>query len=183
MVLIFLVANKLETKSKQEEQKKEKFSEVSPDGKREIIMYELPFDGKSQLDYHNYVSNQFLFVIRELDSWRETYLFINDYKTGNPHWLGNEFVFFTSGCGTACTGLYLVNTLSKETRLGVLSFSNLENSKIKTHFKDWFGQNFEFTGGVTNIRSVTLSGEAYLVFQTSEGLEKKFRFIGKSLVP
>lgn len=169
--------------SKTTNQKKEpeiSYSEVSPDGLKQIILYEMPFNGENQLEYYSYLSNQFIFAVKELDSSKERYIFVNDYKTGNPHWLGNEHIFFTSGCGTGCQGLYLVNTDSKETRLSLLTVIPVTKDSFETHFRDWFDQEFKFPGWTKHIRSVLLENKVYLIFQMwnngQPAGEKRFLF-------
>lgn len=156
------------------------YSETSPDGIKEVLLYETPFNGENQLEYYNYLSNQYFFAIKELDSGRERYIFVNDYKTGNPHWLSNEHIFFTSGCGTGCQGLYLVNTNSKESRSAVLTVTSLAKDSFETHFRDWFDREFKFPGWPKHIRSILLEDKVYLIFQMwnngqSAG-EKRFLF-------
>lgn len=156
------------------------YSETSPDGVKQVLLYKTPFNGENQLEYHNYLSNQYIFAVKELDSARERYIFVNDYRTGNPHWLGNEHIFFTTGCGTGCQGLYLVNTNSKESRLAVLTITPFAENNFETHFRDWFDQEFKFPGWPKQIRSVLIKDKIYLIFQiwNNDKLagEKKFLF-------
>lgn len=160
-------------------------SETSPNGVKEILLYETPFNGRNKLDYQNYLSNQYLFSIRELNSKREKYVFVNDYKSGNPHWLGNEHIFFTGGCGTGCQGLYLVNINSKESHTGVLTVTPLTKNSFQTNFRDWFGQEFKFPGWPKYIKSTPVGDKTYLVFQMENNGqligEKKFLFSGSAL--
>lgn len=155
-------------------------SETSPDGTKKILLYETPFNGSNQLDYQNYLSNKYIFAVKELNSGRERYVFVNDYKTGNPHWLGNEHIFFTGGCGTGCRGLYLVNINSKESHPGVLTVTPITKNSFETNFRDWFGQEFKFPGGPKQIKSVLVENKTYLVFQMENNGqsigEKKFLF-------
>lgn len=161
--------------------------EFSPDGEHKIVLYEMPFMGDGELDYRNYLNNQYFYSVEDvsLSSGRETYVFVNDYKTGYPHWLGNEHIFFTSSCGTGCRGLYLVNTNSKESRLALLETNPISEKGFETRFHDWFGHKFEFPGWAKHIRSVLIENKTYLLFQMwnydQPIEEKRFLFTGNSL--
>lgn len=160
-------------------------SETSPDGLREIILYERPFTGESDREYGNYLNNQYLFVVREFERWIEREVYIGDYKVGNPHWLSNDFVFFTGGCGTGCRGLHLVDIKSKESYKGVITTTPVSKDSYMTHLHDWFDHEFEFIGFDKNIRSVYLDGKTYLIFEMwnkDQAIgEKIFIFTGNSL--
>lgn len=177
---------------KSDEKKAERkiaYQETSPDGAHETVFYEMPFLGEGELDYHNYLNNQHFYSVEDisLTSGREAYVFVGDYKSGRPHWLDNEFIFFTGGCGTGCQLVYLVNTRTKEARQAALFTNPLGADTFETNFSDWFGQDFRFPGWSKNIRSVFLEGKSYLVFQmwdrNSPLGEKRFLFTGKSLEP
>jgi hypothetical protein len=164
----------------------EKFVEISPDGTKQVILYERPFLGEGQLDYHNYLSNQYLFAVRDLDSWREHYVFVGDDKVGYPHWLGNNFIFFTAGCGTGCKSLYLVDTRSKESFSAIVTTTPISKNGFKTHFRDWFDSEFNFAGWMKHMRAVTIKDKTYLIFEIWNNNqpigEKRFIFTGKKLV-
>lgn len=166
-------------------QKKLVYQEFSPDGQKKIVLYEMPFTGNGELDYRNYLNNQYLFVVETPENGRESQIFINDYRTGYPHWLGNEYIFFVSGCGSSCEGLYLVNTKSKVSFQGVISTLPISQNSFKTTFSDWFGQAFSFAAGYKNIRSVYVDNKAYLIFEMWNNNkylgEKKFLFKENSL--
>lgn len=172
-------------KEEEKHQRKKVYEETSPNGERRIVLYELPFVGEGDLDYRNYLSNQYIFSVESYSDGGEYHVFINDYKTGYPHWLGNSYIFFTSGCGTGCRGLYLVNVDSKVSHQAVLFTNPLPGDESESIFSDWFGQEFRFHGSVKNIRGTFLDGRAYLVFQlwnNDEPLsEKRFLFTEKSL--
>lgn len=139
--------------------------EISPDKKRRIRMYEMPFSSGFQQHYYDYLSSQFTIAVAEEDSNREQYIFVADYKSGNPHWLDNDYVYFTAGCGTACRGLYLVNTNNKESRIAVISYMfSYKKGGWETYFKDWFDQEFTFEGLVNEIKSEVRNGKTYLKF-------------------
>lgn len=166
-------------------QRKTVHEEISPNGEEKIILYEAPFTGKGDLDYRNYLSNQYLFSVETLKDGRESQIFVNDYKTGNPHWLGNEHVFFTSGCGTGCQGVYLVNTRSKESRLALLETNPVSQHAFESRFHDWFDQDFKFSGAVTHMRSAFIDKNIFLIFEIQNSdaslTEKKFLFTKDSL--
>jgi len=161
-------------------QRKLVYQEISPDSKRKIMLYEMPFLGRGELDYRNYLSNQYLFAVETPFSGREYQVFINDYKTGYPHWLGNEHIFFTGGCGTGCQTLHLVDVNSKESRQGLLEFTPLQGNKTESKFYDWFGQKFKFQGVIQHIQSAFLDNQAFLIFQLDNpdepSSEQKFLF-------
>lgn len=169
-------------------QRKSVYQELSPDGEHNVVLYEMPFTGDGELDYRNHLNNQYFYSVEDvsLSSGRETYIFVNDYKTGYPHWLGNEYIFFTSGCGTGCQGLYLVNIRSKESRLALLETDPLSASSFETLFYDWFDRRFRFPGWIKNIRAAFIEGKAYLIFQMWNNDqpigEKRFLFTDKKLV-
>lgn len=161
------------------------YSETSPDGINQIILYKRPFTGRSDHEYKNYLNNQHLFVVREFEPWVEHDLFVGDNRVGYPHWLGNDFIFFTAGCGTGCRGLYLVDTRSKESYLGTITTTPVSKDGFETYFHDWFDHEFEFVGFDKNIRSVYLNDKVYLIFEmwnNNQAIgEKKFLFTGDSL--
>lgn len=173
----------------QDFQRKLIHQESSPDGKKIILMYEMPFHPGLNDYYYDYLSSQYFIAVKEIESSRERYIFVGDYKTGFPHWLDNEYIYFTAGCGTSCQGLYLVNTRSRESRSAVLSYIfSISNDKKnwETHFKDWFDQEFRFEGLVDKIKSEIIAGKAYLVFKMEDGEgnsigEKRFLFTGEEL--
>jgi len=77
------------------------------------------------------------------------------------HWLGDNYVFFLRYCGTACQGITLLDLNTGKTKNAVLSYPSFPNQPVKTHFKDWYGQEFVMNGLVSNISSE----QAYLIFQ------------------
>jgi len=163
--------------------------ELSPNGDKFILMYEIPDHPGLNSDYYNYLSGRYAITVKETDSGRERFVFVGDYKSGSPHWLGNDFVYFTAGCGTACQGLYLVNTGNKETWLAVLSYIFSDERGVNdTHFKDWFGSEFVFEGLVDEIKSEMIDSKAYLIFKMKDDqgnflYNKRFLFKEGGLVP
>lgn len=166
-------------------QRKTVHEEISPNGEKKIVLYETPFTGKGDLDYRNYLSNQYLFSVETLKDGRESQIFVNDYKTGNPHWLGNNHIFFIHGCGTGCKGIYLVNVDSKESQLAVIITDPLAEKNSLTRFRDWFNQDFRFSGWVQHIRSAFIDNTIFFIFQIQNSdkslTEKKFLFTKDSL--
>ena len=162
------------------------FVEISPDGEKQIIMYRRPFIGKGELDYHNYLSNQYFFAVEEFKNGQENYVFVGDYKVGYPHWLGNDFIFFTTGCGTGCRGLKLINVNSERSWNAVITTTPISKDGFVTDFRDWFGHEYKFPDGDKNIRSVYLDSKAYLIFEMwNNGQpkgEKRFLFTGDALI-
>lgn len=165
------------------------YKELSPDKSQEIIVYKLKFDPALYNDYYrDYFPNNTVIAVRNIKTQDEDYLFTGEERTGNPHWLGNNNVFFTAYCGTSCQGIYLIDVRDKETYTGVLSYiSSDKKGAWQTHFKDWFGQEFVFAGLVDKIRSEMIDSDIYLIFkmQDDEGNsvgEKRFLFTGKKLV-
>ncbi|PIZ66491.1 hypothetical protein COU87_01845 [Candidatus Roizmanbacteria bacterium CG10_big_fil_rev_8_21_14_0_10_39_12] len=105
---------------------------------------------------------------------------------GALYWLDDAHVFFKRHCGTSCHGLTLLNIKSKSTTHAVLSFPPLPDMPEKTHFKDWFGNEYEMEGLVDDVRSVTENGLHYMVFMLKnyEGNsvgQKRFLFTGDAL--
>lgn len=165
--------------------RKRVYQEFSPNGERTIVLIEVPFTGDGDLDYKNYLSNQYVYAVETPANGREVQVFINDYKTGYPHWLGDKHIFFTSGCGTGCQGIYLVNVDSKESRLALLETIPRSETEFETRFHDWFGQEHAFSGWVDHMRAVSLNDQVFFVFQIknhgSGVQEKKFLFTENSL--
>ncbi|MEK7129742.1 MAG: hypothetical protein AAB803_01870 [Patescibacteria group bacterium] len=163
----------------------EVFSETSPTGAEAIIQYKRIFHGKDDLAYRNYLANQYILAVRELNSHREYFLSINDYKSGQPHWLDNDYVFFSGGCGSSCSTLYLVNTKTKQVYQAVFSTLVLVQNTFQTTFADWFGKQHAFSGYVKHQRSAFIDGKAHLILEVWDDntfvKEKKFRFTGTSL--
>lgn len=166
-------------------ERKRIYQESSPNGERTTVLFEVPFTGEGDLDYKNYLSNRYVYVVETPANGREVQVFVNDYKTGYPHWLGDKHIFFTSGCGTGCQGIYLVNVDSKESSLALLETIPRSETEFETRFHDWFGQEHAFSGWVDHMRSVSLNDQVYFVFQIKnhgrELQEKKFLFTENSL--
>lgn len=175
------------TDEKSEDLRNPDYEELSPDGLNKIILYHFSFDTSIYRDYYkDYFNNNTIVSVRDMKDGKENYLFAGA-RIGEPKWLGNEHIFFTSYCGSSCQGIYLVNVFSKETRQGVLSYMISEKNKpVYTHFKNWFDHEFKFDGWVDKIGSETVKDKVYLIFymrndeQKSIG-QKRFLFTGKTL--
>ena len=102
------------------------------------------------------------------------------------HWLGNNNVFFLRYCGTSCQGVALLSLESNQTIYATLSYTSFPDQPEKTHFRDWFGQEFNFDGLVSNLSSETEDNSHYLVFMLEDydgnslG-EKRLLFVDNSL--
>ncbi|MBI2017987.1 hypothetical protein HYS92_02965 [Candidatus Daviesbacteria bacterium] len=146
------------------------YQEISPLQTKYIIVYGL--------------DNEFLITTKDLISQKEEYIFVGEES--KPQWLDDDHIFFTSYCGTACKGVYLIDVRNKEVKLGVLSYVFSDENFWITHFKDWFGKEFQFPGLVEDISTKFDNGVFYLVFQTKDQTgknigEKRFLFTGDSL--
>lgn len=165
------------------------YQERSPDGKNIVTLYKLPYNPSIHTDYYqDYFQNQKIIAVRDLDNQKESIVFTGEERINDPHWLGNKHIFFTTYCGTACKGVYLVDTNNKESNLAVWGYIfSEEKSNWETHFKDWFRQEFVFDGLVDKIESEITNNNIYLIFkmeddQSNSVGEKRFLFTGKKLV-
>lgn len=164
------------------------YEEFSPDRSKKIIRYKMAFNRNLHSGYYNdYFYNNVVVAVVDIENQREHYVFTGEERTGDPHWLGNNYVFFTSYCGTACKGVYLVDIRDKETQLAGWDyvFSKGKNN-WETHFTDWFDQDFSFGGLVDDLKSEVVGGDVYLVFkmENDEGhflYDKRFLFTGEEL--
>ena len=103
------------------------------------------------------------------------------------HWLGDNHLFFLRHCGTACQGITLLTVATGKTKNATLSYSSFSDQPATTHFKDWFGQEFELPGLVDEVYSETKNGYNYLVIKIKDdkGLylgENRFLFTGSGLL-
>lgn len=162
------------------------YRENSLDGTKQIIRYSFNNHPELFTDYKDYLNNNVFIALKDLADNKESYVFIGEERTNNPHWLGNEHIFFTTYCGTACKGIYLVNILNKDTELGIFSYIYSDQKNVQvTHFKDWFNNSFEFPGWVKNIHSSYFDNKVYLIFEMWNNNKymggKRFIFTGSSL--
>src|SRR3989338_3407079 len=154
------------------------YEEISPSGDRVLALYEVP---------DNPVDQEFIIIKNKVSKTENYIYFLDVYKDGIPKWLGNDFIYFTTYCGTSCQGLDLVNVNSKQIYHGVLSYMVLdEKHGPYTIFKDWFGHEFTFNGLVDYITSETVRDKVYLVFKMENDKgkafgQKRFLFTGKAL--
>lgn len=169
-------------------QKKAGYQELSPDKSKQVIFYLVDYSPQFYNDYYeDYYPNQNIIAVKDMHTVSEDYIFTGN-RIGLPHWLGNENIFFTAYCGTACQGLYLVNTSRKETRTAVLGYMYLNQQKsVYTDFKDWYGREFKFDGLADDISAETVGKKTWLIFSMKDKAgntlgNKKFLFTGTSLV-
>lgn len=162
------------------------YEETSPNGQNRIIRYKIE-DYRENLysNYHGYLDSNVLIALSSLEEEREKYIFVGGERTGDPHWLGNDYIFFTTNCGTSCQGLYLVDTRSKESRLAMISFV-FEGNRWVTYFHDWFDRKFVFEGLLDDIKSETGGAGSVLIFSMKDDQrnflgERKMLFMGNSL--
>lgn len=166
--------------------RKADYEEFSPDQKQKITRYQVKYDENLFGDYHGYLDSMVFISLTNVDEGREKYIFVGEEKTGDPHWLNNEYIFFTSYCGTSCQGLYLVDVGNKESELAVISYVFNGDGPWITHFRDWFGGEFVFKGLVGDIASLTVGDKSYLIFEMKDENknplgEERLLFMGKSL--
>lgn len=169
--------------------KKETYQELSPDGSRKISRYLIK--NNPDLFANNYVTyfdnNIIISITKNIgDIEREYYIFVGEERTGDPHWLGNNYVFFTSHCGSSCQGLTLLNVETGQRWLAVLAYSSYNNAQKTTYFHDWFKKDFEFNGFVQKIHATLEKNQPYLILDILndngiEAGEKRFLFTGTSL--
>lgn len=154
--------------------------ERSPLGTRNLVVY--------QLNDKALFENHIMIAMQDANSQKEEPLFVGEERTGMPKWLGNDHIFFTSYCGTACQGIYLINVLNKEVKLATLSFKFSDTNDWETHFSDWFDKKFQFPGLLGEISTESRSNDNfYLVFSKKDQLDnklskKRFLFTGQALV-
>src|SRR3989344_1612003 len=175
------------TKNEPQTLKELQYEELSPNSSKKIISYNFAFDLSIFRDYYkDYFNNDTVVSVLDMEDSSENYIFTGS-RIGETKWLGNNHIFFTSYCGSSCQGIYLVNVFSKETRQGVLSYMiNEDNKPVYTHFRDWFGRDFEFNGWVDEIRSDTIGNKTYLIFYMTDDKgksigQKRFLYTGNGL--
>lgn len=166
--------------------KKLEYEEMSPDRVQKSIEYKMTFSEQLYSEYYgDYFENQKIIAIKDNKSSKEYYVFTGGERTGDPHWLGNDYIFFTTNCGTSCQGLYLVDTRSKESRLAVISYL-FENDRWVTYFQDWFDKKFVFEGLLDDIKSEMTGSSSVLIFSMEDDQgkflgERKMLFTSNSL--
>lgn len=163
--------------------------EFSPDNSDKVILYMQEFNPKRFTDYYkDYFPNKAIISVEHQESLVKRTIFTGEERIGNPHWLGNDYIFFTTYCGTSCKGVYLINVRSKETNLAVLSFMmpTQEQEGWYTHFRDWFDKEFKFSGLPKDIYAEMQDGKPYLIFEMEDDKnnilgKKQLLFTGNSL--
>ncbi|MEK7128434.1 MAG: hypothetical protein AAB933_02645 [Patescibacteria group bacterium] len=163
------------------------YEELSPNSLYKIISYNFTFDLSIYKDYYkDYFYNDMVISVQDMEDGSENYIFTGS-RIGEPKWLGNEHIFFTSYCGSSCKGIYLINVLNKETEQGVLSYMISGDDKpVFTYFKDWFDKEFKFDGWVEEIKSEIVNDKVYLIFYMIDDEhkslgQKRFLFTEKAL--
>ncbi len=170
--------------------RKQTHQELSPDGSKKITRYELQFDPTLfGGNYTTYLDSKIIISVTNIfsDIEREYYIFIGEEKTGEPHWLGNNYVFFTNHCGSSCEGLILLDVRTGQKWQAVLSYLSNNHKSSETYFHDWFDKNFQFDGLVQKIHGLMENNQPYLIFDMEndkgvESGEKHFLFTGNSLI-
>ena len=165
------------------------FEELSPVKTETVLAYDQEYDTSFFDEYSAIAADNVVMIVRSENDRKKKIVYTGDewHWEGDPHWLGNEHIFFTGHCGTSCQGLYLVNVNNKKTLLGVITYMFTEDGNQYTVFKDWFGAVFELPGFVKTMRAEMESNKPFLIFE-SEGEnneplgEKRFLFTGNSLV-
>lgn len=166
--------------------KEVEYEEISPDNLQKAIEYKMSFDPQLYDDYYNdFFLNQKIISVKNIRTYKEDYVFTGEERTGSPHWLGNNNLFFYTHCGTSCRGIYLVDTRDKETRFGGFSFS-FEGGRWLTYFHDWFGKRFVFEGLLDDVKSEVVDGQAILILRMNNDVgnfmgEKRLLFKDDSL--
>lgn len=153
--------------------------EKSPLGSKNAVVYQI--NNKPLFEDH------IMIAVQDSNSRTEEPLFIGEERTGMPKWLGDDHIFFTGYCGTACQGIYLIDIRNKETRLATLSFTFSDTNTWETHFNDWFGKKFQFPGLLGEIDTEFSNDNFYLVFREKDQSDndfykKSFLFTGNALV-
>lgn len=150
------------------------FDRLSPDGSQELMYY-----SERELDRQ-------IISLRNTKAELEKTIYSGS-RVNLPDWLGNEHIFFTTYCGTSCQGLDLVNVINTEVRTGLLSYMFFVPKRpVYTHFRSWFGEEFEFNGLPTEIISETNDNKTWLIFKMKDETgkfigEKRFIFTGNDL--
>lgn len=197
LLAIILIPKKLSWPTNSEEvlgeeetsgfQREIEYQEISPDGSNLILLYKMPFHPGMYGHYSDYLSGQLLIAVKEIASGRERYILVTEHRSGDPHWLDNNYVYFTVYCGTACRGIQLAGIGGRKSELAVLSYIyDNEAERYETHFKDWFDNKFVFEGLIDEVKSEMIDDKAYLIFRMKDGqgnflYEKRFLFTGSSL--
>lgn len=172
-------------------ERKNTFEEVSPDGEKKIIRYELNYLPRLFSDnYKTYLNNKIIISLIEnvTSKWeRETYIVVDEERIGDPHWLGNKFIFFSAHCGSSCQRWDLLDIETGQRRTAVLSNLPKIDGEFEFRWSDWFGGFHIFDEVLYNLHVEMIGNKPYLIFDSknTQGVEngqKKFLFTGDSLI-
>lgn len=164
------------------------FEELSPDGLKKVAAYNQEFDPIFFENYSSIATDTTVMIAGSKDDFLDRKIvYTGDKWEGEPHWLGNDHLFFSARCGTSCSGLYLVDVRTRKTLLGTVSSMFRENGDWYTTFQDWFGKKIEFPGFVKSMHAEETEDKTYLVLETEDEDEqpldeKRFLFTGNALV-
>jgi|GEM_PF-6114146 len=166
------------------------YEELSPNGDRKVVRYKLNYQlGLFSGSDTTYFDNNIVLALIENvgDMEREQFLFVGEERTGDPHWLGNKYIFFEAHCGTSCQGLTLLDTQNRQVWKGMLGYYAGKSERPRTNFSGWFDQDFEFEGFVNQIQADIVDNKPYLIFdmrndQEVESGQKRFLFTGNKLI-
>lgn len=164
------------------------YTERSPENLQTITMYEFNYEPNTQYPDADYpLRYQNIFGLKKVDNVSyEHYIFIGPDSTGYPHWLGNQYVFFNSQCGSSCEIINLLNVDSQELRQGMYSCRQV-GTTWETIFTDWFGHDWVFPGLLDTVSSQTINGKNYLLLNVDRDeqgnikYQKRFLFTGNRL--
>ncbi len=170
--------------------RKNTYEELSPNGNRKVIRYKLNYHSELfSENYTTYLNNNVILAVVEKngDTERENFLFVGEERTGDPHWLGNKYLFFKAYCGTSCQGLVLLDTENNQVWKGALGYFSGKDEKPRTSFSGWFDQDFRFEDSVSQIHAAIIDNKPYLIFdmENGQGVEsgqKRFLFTGNKLI-
>lgn len=132
--------------------------ELSPTQKQTAFLY--------HPDETSYENASLVIFDTQTRTFEEVYYTSQSFRdvTSDLHWLGDNYIFFRRYCGTACQGVTLLDLNTGKTKNAVLSYPSFPNQPTKTHFKDWYGQEFVMNGLVSNISSEAENNLYYLIF-------------------
>lgn len=167
-----------------------KYESLSPSRDKVIIEYEMLNRDNFYLFDETYLGGKTVIAVQvaNLGQASERYVYIGGDNIRDPQWLGDNHVFFSTGCGTNCETFYLLDVNSKELRVGTInSIVDTSYNRWRTAFRDCYGVQFVFSGEVNTIRSEVKDDKSYLVFELGNGQsdhpeERRFLFTGNALI-
>jgi hypothetical protein len=95
--------------------------------------------------------------------------------TSDIQWLGENYLFFSRHCGTACQGLSLLDVSTGKIKNATLSYQSFPDQPLFTHFEDWFGNQFHWEGSLKQIETTSKGANNYLVFVIQDGSSENLR--------